>query len=121
MHTTTPAADPTRNSLVDAIARKVEFADRETDPTAKARLEGSIGRMVADLDADDAKRFAHVPATHVLEALSRGASAIRSRSHTDMRSARLALDAQLDRRLYGNERYRIVRMIQGIERRLARA
>lgn len=54
--TTTPAADPTRNSLVDAIARKVELAAAESDPTAKARLEGSVRRMVAALDADDAKQ-----------------------------------------------------------------
>ena len=44
--------DPTRNSLVDAIASKVELADRTADPTERAKLEGSIRRMVKALDED---------------------------------------------------------------------
>lgn len=56
-------ADSTRNSLVDAIAAKVELAAETTDPTEKARLEGSIRRMTKDLDADDARRAAALAET----------------------------------------------------------
>jgi hypothetical protein len=62
---------------------------------------------------------AHVPHTAVLLVLRQGANAIRSRSRSKLVSAWSALSAQLDRRLYGSERYRVVRMMQGIERRMS--
>lgn len=44
--------DETRESLAKATAAKFEQLEQTTDPTERARLAGSIERMVKALDSD---------------------------------------------------------------------
>lgn len=65
-----------------------------------------------------ARLYAIAPELRVTDALRAGATAILERDSPSMAVAWSDLTALLDRQLFGGERYRVVRMIQGLERRM---